>query len=200
MGRVGGKVAFITGAARGQGREHAVRLAEEGAKIIAIDICRDIPTAPYGGATPDDLAQTVKRVEAIGGEILSRQVDVRDAAALDNVVAEGIQAFGAIDIVSVNAGIAGYSQALDISDEVWQEMIDINLTGAWKTVRSATRPMVERGRGGSLILTASVAGLIAFPNLAHYSRQTRHRRTNESSRGRACAAPDPGKCGVPQPG
>jgi SDR family mycofactocin-dependent oxidoreductase len=169
MGRVGGKVAFITGAARGQGREHAVRLAEEGAKIIAIDICRDIPTAPYGGATPDDLAQTVKQVEAIGGEILSRQVDVRDSAALDNVVAEGIQAFGAIDIVSVNAGIAGYSPALDMSDEVWQEMIDINLTGAWKTVRSATRPMVERGRGGSLILTASVAGLIAFPNLAHYT-------------------------------
>jgi (+)-trans-carveol dehydrogenase len=124
MGRVGGKVAFITGAARGQGREHAVRLAEEGAKIIAIDICRDIPTAPYGGATPDDLAQTVKQVEAIGGEILSRQVDVRDSAALDNVVAEGIQAFGAIDIVSVNAGIAGYVPALDMSDEVWQEMID----------------------------------------------------------------------------
>jgi SDR family mycofactocin-dependent oxidoreductase len=169
MGRVEGKVAFITGAARGQGRSHAVRLAQEGADIIAVDVCHDIDTVPYDGATEADLAETVKMVESLDRRIVARQADVRDLASLRASVDAGLSEFGQIDIVIANAGIASFAPALDLTEDMWQDMIDINLTGLWKTVKAAAPSMVERGQGGSIILTSSVAGIIAFPALAHYT-------------------------------
>ncbi len=169
MGRVEGKVAFITGAARGQGRAHAIRLAEEGADIIAVDSCSDVETVPYAGATTEDLAETVKQVEALDRRILARRADVRDLGALQEVAAEGIAELGGIDIVCANAGIASFGPALDLDESTWQDVIDINLTGAFKTVKATVPHMIETGRKGSVILTSSVAGLIAFPNLAHYT-------------------------------
>lgn len=169
MGRVEGKVAFITGAARGQGRAHAIRLAEEGADIIAVDICDDIDSVPYVGANADDMEATVKEVEALGRRILARRADVRDLSALEEVVGEGIEEFGGIDIVCANAGIASFAPALELDEATWQDVIDINLTGTWKTVKATVPRMIETGRGGSVVLTSSVAGLIAFPNTAHYT-------------------------------
>ncbi len=169
MTRVENKVAFITGAARGQGRSHAIKLAEEGADIIAVDICTDIATVPYNGASEDDLTQTAKEVEALGRRIVCLKVDVRDLSALQAVAAEGAEHFGKIDIVIANAGIASFGSALELDENTWQTMVDINLTGAWKTVKATAPAMIERGAGGSVILTSSVAGLIAFPNLAHYT-------------------------------
>src|SRR5580704_3681196 len=169
MGRVEGKVAFITGAARGQGRSHAVRLAQEGADIIAVDVCHGFDSVPYDGATEADLAETVKMVESLDRRIVARQADVRDLASLRASVDAGLSEFGHIDVVIANAGIASFAPALDLTEEMWQDMIDINLTGLWKTVKAAVPPMVERGQGGSIILTSSVAGIIAFPALAHYT-------------------------------
>jgi SDR family mycofactocin-dependent oxidoreductase len=169
VGRVQGKVAFITGAARGQGRSHAIRLAQEGADIIAVDICQDVPGVPYPGATQADLDQTVKEVESLDRRIVAQQADVRDLAALQAAVDEGMAQFGHIDIVCANAGIGTFGPAMDLSEDDWQSVIDINLTGVWKTVKAAARPMVERGAGGSIILTSSTAGLVAFPNLGHYT-------------------------------
>jgi SDR family mycofactocin-dependent oxidoreductase len=169
MQRVEGKVAFITGAARGQGRSHAVRLAQEGADIIAVDVCHGFDTVPYEGATEADLAETVKMVESLDRRIVARQADVRDLGALQASVDAGLSEFGHIDIVIANAGIASFAPALDLTEEMWQDMIDINLTGLWKTVKAAAPSMVERGQGGSIILTSSVAGIIAFPALAHYT-------------------------------
>jgi (+)-trans-carveol dehydrogenase len=169
VGRVQGKVAFITGAARGQGRSHAIRLAQEGADIIAVDICQDVPGVPYPGATQADLDQTVKEVESLDRRIVAQQADVRDLAALQAAVDEGMAQFGHIDVVCANAGIGTFGPAMDLSEDDWQSVIDINLTGVWKTVKAAARPMVERGAGGSIILTSSTAGLVAFPNLGHYT-------------------------------
>lgn len=168
MQRLEGKVALITGAARGQGRAHAVGLAEEGADIIAVDICRDVETVPYPGATEDDLALTVKLVEALGRRISATVADVRDLSALQAAVSRGIDTFGGIDVVIANAGIGTFGPALELDEQTWQTMLDVNLTGVWKTVKAAAPAMLERGRGGSIILISSVAGLIAYPNEAHY--------------------------------
>ena len=132
-GRVAGKVAFITGAARGQGRSHAIRLAEEGADIIAVDICEDYATVGYGMATEADLAETVAMVESLDRRIVARQADVRDLASLQAAVDAGLAELGHIDIVIANAGIASFAPALDLTEDMWQDMIDINLTGLWKT-------------------------------------------------------------------
>ncbi len=169
MGRVEGKVAFITGAARGQGRSHAVRLAEEGADIIAVDICRSLPTVPFEGATPEDLRHTAKLVEELDRRIVVREADVRDLGQLQEAVQEGLSELGHIDIVCCNAGIGSVAPALEMDEEMWQETIDVNLTGVWKTIRAAVPPMVERRQGGSIIITSSVAGLFGFTNLANYS-------------------------------
>ena len=169
MGRVDGKVALITGAARGQGRSHAVRLAEEGADIVAVDLCADVGTTPYTGATEDDLAETVRQVEALGRRIVARLADVRDLTALSAAVREGVAELGPLDVVCANAGIASFGPALELDEDTWQEVLDINLTGVWKTVKAAVPAMVDRGAGGSVVLTSSIAGLIAFPNLAHYT-------------------------------
>ncbi|WP_161996337.1 SDR family NAD(P)-dependent oxidoreductase, partial [Rhodococcus sp. YH1] len=137
MGQLEGKVAFITGAARGQGRSHAVRLAQEGADIIAVDLCAQVDTVGYPLATADDLAETVRQVEALDRRIIAGQADVRDSAALKSAVDEGVAQLGRLDIVLANAGIASFAPVEDLTDEMWDDMIDINLTGVFKTVRAA---------------------------------------------------------------
>ncbi|MFT4232336.1 MAG: mycofactocin-coupled SDR family oxidoreductase [Leucobacter sp.] len=155
-GLLEGKVAFITGAARGQGRSHAVRLAEEGADIIAVDLCAQVETVGYPMATPEDLAETVNLVEALDRRILATQVDVRDRAALQSAVDIGVAELGGLDIVAANAGIAALS--LNPVEEEWQDVVDINLTGVYNTVEVAKAALIERG-GGSIVLTSSTAGL-----------------------------------------
>ena len=134
-----------------------------------MDVCQSFGTVPYDGATEADLAQTVKEVEALDRRIVARQADVRDLASLEAAVEEGLSQFGHIDIVCANAGIGSFAPALELSEDMWQDVVDINLTGVWKTVKATAPSMVERAQGGSIILTSSIAGLIAFPNLAHYT-------------------------------
>ena len=157
MGRVQDKVALITGAARGQGRNHAIRLAQEGADIIALDICAPLASAPYSLATAEDLQQTKKEVEAIGRRIVTIEADVRDERQLADAVRDGTSELGPIDILIANAGVALFS--VNQPHEVWQDTIDINLTGALNTVEAALPSMVERGAGGSIIFISSTAGL-----------------------------------------
>jgi (+)-trans-carveol dehydrogenase len=167
-GRVEGKVAFITGAARGQGRSHAITLAREGADIIAVDICAHIGSVPYPMATPEDLAQTVKEVEAAGRRIVATVADVRDYDALKEALDGGVAQLGRLDIVSANAGISSYGRAEELPEQTWQDMIDVNLTGEWHAAKAAIPHLRAGGRGGSIILTSSTAGLKPLPNLAHY--------------------------------
>jgi (+)-trans-carveol dehydrogenase len=167
-GRVEGKVAFITGAARGQGRSHAIRLAEEGADIIAVDICDQVGSVPYPMATPGDLTETVKEVEALDRRIVATQADVRDYGALKQALDDGVAELGRLDIVSANAGIASYGVAAELDETTWQDMIDINLTGVWHAAKAAIPHLIAGGRGGSIVLTSSTAGLLAIPNMAHY--------------------------------
>ena len=157
MGRVEGKVAYITGAARGQGRNHAVRLAEEGADIIAVDLCRQIDSAPYELGSPADLADTAKQVEALGRRIATFEADVRDEAALAHTVRQGVSEIGPIDIVIPNAGVALFN--VDEPHSAWQDTIDINLTGVFNTLQATIPGMVERGAGGAVVLISSTAGL-----------------------------------------
>jgi (+)-trans-carveol dehydrogenase len=166
-GRVEGKVAFITGAARGQGRSHAIRLAEEGADIIAVDICQQLDTVPYAMATAEDLAETVKQVEALDRRIVATQADVRDYGALKTAVDAGVAELGRLDIVCANAGIFSFSTE-GVDEASWKDMIDVNLTGVWHTTKVAVPHLIEGGRGGSIVLTSSTAGLMGFPNFAHY--------------------------------
>ncbi len=167
-GRVAGKVAFITGAAKGQGRSHAVRLAEEGADIIAIDICRQIDSVPYPIAGPDDLAQTVREVEALDRRIVAAQADVRDYAALQSALDAGVAELGRLDIVSANAGIFSLGALADLDEQAWQDVIDVNLTGVWHTAKAAI-PHLRASGGGSIILTSSDLGLHARPGTGHYT-------------------------------
>lgn len=169
MPRLADKVAFITGAARGQGRSHAVRLAEEGADIIAIDICQTIPTAPGPGPTPEDLADTVGAVKSLGRRALAAQIDVRDLAAMTGFVAESVGELGRLDIVLANAGIAGTGPTMEMDEQVWQTMMDINLTGVWKTLKASVPHVIAGARGGSVVITSSLAALTANEHTAHYS-------------------------------
>ncbi len=164
-----GKVALVTGAGRGQGRSHAVRLAGEGASIIALDICEPVNTVKYPLASKDDLEWTVEAIRQAGGSALAFQADVRDQDSLDRSVAEGIESFGRLDIVCANAGIFSLGRLWELSDETWQDMIDINLTGVWRTLRTGVPLMIEAGNGGSIIITSSIAGLKGTPNISHYS-------------------------------
>jgi SDR family mycofactocin-dependent oxidoreductase len=158
MGKLDGKVAFITGAARGQGRSHAVRLAQEGADIIAVDLCAQIDTVPYAMATPEDLEQTVKEVEALDRRIVASQADVRSLEQMQQAVREGVAQLGRLDIVLANAGIAPMGAEEDPARS-WQDVIDVNLTGVWNTLRAAAPVLVEQGEGGAIVLTSSTAGL-----------------------------------------
>ena len=166
-GRVAGKVALITGAARGQGRSHAVRLAAEGADIIGIDLCTDVASIPYPLATPDDLAETVRLVEATGARMVAAEADVRDPDALEAAVGNGVGRLGRLDIAIANAGVCTVQRWDEVTPEVWDAVIGINLTGAWNTCVAAIPALVEAG-GGSLILVSSVAGLKGQPFLAPY--------------------------------
>jgi len=167
MARLEGKVAFITGAARGQGRSHAVRLAEEGADIIAVDIASQIDTVPYAMATPEDLAQTVKEVEALGRRIVASRADVRDYDALKAVLDDGVARLGRLDIVAANAGIGSFGSLEELPEQVWQDMIDVNLAGAWHTAKAAI-PHLRAAGGGSIVITSSVGGLRGYPGVGHY--------------------------------
>ena len=168
-GRVDGKVAFITGAARGQGRSHAVRLAEEGADIIAVDICRGFEDSPAPPATPEDLAETADMVKNLDRRIVTAEVDVRDFDALKAAVDGGVEQLGGLDIVVANAGIGTTGVKLHkMTEDSWKETIDVNLGGVWKTVKSAVPHLLAGGRGGSVIITSSVGGLKAYPQVGHY--------------------------------
>jgi len=157
-GRLDGRVALITGAARGQGRSHAARLARDGADVIALDICRQIESVAYPMATPEDLAQTRREVEALGRRVLAVEADVRDAAALRATVAGGVAQLGGIDIVLANAGIGFVGD--DVDDErAFRDMIEVNLVGVWNTVHAAAPAMIEQGRGGVIVLTGSTLAL-----------------------------------------
>ncbi len=156
MGRLDGKVAFITGAARGQGRSHAVRLAEEGAAIIALDLCDQIPSVFYKMATKEDLDQTVADVQAAGGKILARVADVRDRDQVEAVYDAGVGVFGPVDIVLPNAGIM---PTIRSTRQAWFDAIDVMLSGVFNVIDTVVHDMIERGAGGSIIITSSTAGL-----------------------------------------
>jgi (+)-trans-carveol dehydrogenase len=167
-GRVEGKVAFITGAARGQGRSHAIRLAQEGADIIAVDALKDIDTVPYPMATEEDMHETVRQVQALGRRIVASPADVRDFDSLKIALDAGVKELGHVDIVSANAGILSFGAAHELSETTWAEMIDINLSGVWRTAKAAIPHLIEQGTGGSIILTSSVAGLRSYTGVGHY--------------------------------
>jgi SDR family mycofactocin-dependent oxidoreductase len=150
-----GRVAFITGAARGQGRAHAIRLGADGANVIAVDLCEQIASVPYPLATPEDLAATVKLVEDTGARIVAKQGDVRDRASLSSALQAGLDDFGRLDIVVANAGIA----PMQSGDDGWRDVIDVNLTGVYNTIKVAIPTMVRQGTGGSIVLISSAAGL-----------------------------------------
>lgn len=167
-GRFDGKVAFITGAARGQGRSHAVRLAHEGADIIAIDLCSDIDSAPYTLGTAEDLKVTVKEVEATGRNIVATRADVRDYNQVEHALAVGVSELGRLDIVSANAGIASYGVLEHMDPSVWRDILDVNLTGVFHTAK-ASIPHLRAAGGGSITITSSSAGLKGIENVGHYA-------------------------------
>ena len=163
-------MAFVTGAARGQGRAHAVRLAAEGADVVAIDVCGPISdTITYPAATSEELAETARQVEGTGRKVLAREVDIRDLAAQQQVVADAIEQFGRLDVVVANAGVLSWGRMFEMSEEQWDSVIDVNLNGTWRTLRAAVPAMIEAGNGGSIIVVSSSAGLKATPGNSHYA-------------------------------
>lgn len=166
-GRVAGKVAFVTGAGRGQGRAHAIRLAEEGADIIAVDVLSDYSTVGYAMSSQADLDDTVKQVEALDRRIVATKADVRDAAALKSAVDSGVAELGRLDIVCANAGICTVQSWDEVTPEVWADTLDTNLTGVWNTMVAAAPHLIAAG-GGSIICTSSTAGIKGLPFLGPY--------------------------------
>ncbi|MFZ2176496.1 MAG: mycofactocin-coupled SDR family oxidoreductase [Rhodococcus sp. (in: high G+C Gram-positive bacteria)] len=170
MGKLSGQVAFITGAARGQGRAHAVKMASEGADIIAVDLCAPVKSVGYEMATEADLAETVALVEAQGQRIASRVADTRDLDELQEAVDAGVAQFGRLDIVVANAGIAASAKmSWDLEPAEFREMMDINVTGVWQTTKVAIPHIMTGNRGGSIVLISSMAGLRGVPGILHYS-------------------------------
>ncbi len=168
-GRVEGKVAFVTGVARGQGRSHAVRLAQEGADVIGIDLCESVGTVPYSGPSEDDLEETRRLVEALDRRAVLTVADVRDLGAVSAAVEHGVAELGRLDVVVGNAGIFSAAPAHEMAEDTWLEMINVNLTGVWWTCR-ATIPHLMAAGGGSIVLTSSRVGFASgSPNLVHYS-------------------------------
>jgi SDR family mycofactocin-dependent oxidoreductase len=168
-GLLAGQVAFVTGAARGQGRSHALALAREGASIIAVDACAPIATVPYPLATKEDLQETADRVAALGVQVIHGVVDVRDLSGLETFASDAVGALGRLDVVCANAGISTPSPTLTMSEETWQTTIDVNLTGAWKTCRATVPHIIAGGRGGAVIITSSSATSMISGNIAHYT-------------------------------
>ena len=167
MGLLDGKVALITGGARGQGRAHALTSAREGADVVLVDIADQLETVPYAMATADDLAESVRQVEALDRRALAVTADVRDQGQLDEAVSRGIAEFGKIDILIANAGIWTQGPFWELSEQSWDEMIGVNLTGVWKSAKAVAPHMIER-QSGSIVITSSVNGLEPGMNYAHY--------------------------------
>lgn len=163
------KVAFVTGAARGQGRAEAVRFAQEGADIIAVDACIDFASTAYAGATRADLDETVRLVEATGRGIAATVADVRDFDALSRALAAGVERFGRLDVVVANAGICSGAKSWEITLEQWRETVDVNLTGVFHTAKAAVPYLIEQAEGGSVVFTSSVSGLKGTPFTGHYA-------------------------------
>jgi SDR family mycofactocin-dependent oxidoreductase len=169
-GRLADKVAFITGAARGQGRAHAVRLAREGADIIAVDIAGKLPDCvPYDSATPEDLAETTRLVEAVGRRIIASAVDIRDFDGLRETVDDAVALLGRLDVIVANAGISSPQAWNEITPDAFRDVLDINVTGTWNTVMAGAQKIIDGGRGGSIILISSAAGLKMQPFMVHYT-------------------------------
>jgi SDR family mycofactocin-dependent oxidoreductase len=165
-----GKVALVTGAARGQGREHSLALAREGASIIAVDICDQIRTVRYDMSTPDDLATTEKLVREVGGRILGRRADVRSLAEMQEAVRDGVAEFGRLDIVVANAGIgSGGRSTMRLSEQEWDDVVDVNLGGVFRTLKASVPAILEGGRGGSVVMIGSTAGVRGMRGIGHYS-------------------------------
>ena len=168
-GRVEGKVAFISGAARGQGRAHALRLAQEGADVIAFDAVAPVPSQGAPAASPEDLAETVRLVEALDRRIVARQADSRDLAALTRLVDDGVAELGRLDIVVANAGVQGNPAPIaDITAQEWENVLASNLTGVFNTVKAALPHLLSGGRGGAITFTSSSISLRAQPGLGPY--------------------------------
>jgi SDR family mycofactocin-dependent oxidoreductase len=164
-----GRVAYVTGAARGQGRSHCVRLARAGADVVAIDACGPVAADNgYPAATPEELAETVNLVEGEGRKILAREVDVRDAEGQQRIVAEAVEQFGRLDVVVANAGVLNWGRLWEISERQWQQTLDTNLTGLWHTIKATVPQMIEAGNGGSIVNISSAAGIKAVPGCGHY--------------------------------
>lgn len=168
MGRVDGKVALVTGAARGQGRAHAVRLAEEGADIIAFDLCKSIPGVQYELSTEDDLAKTVEMIESLDRRVHSQVGDVRSREDVQKLVADGLQELGKIDVLVCNAGIFMPKPVWEINDEEWDTQIGVNLTGVWRVVSGVIPSLIEAGNGGSIVITTSGSVNRNFGNMTSY--------------------------------
>ena len=173
-GRFEGKVVLITGAARGQGRAHARRFAAEGANVIAVDACAPIlPDVAYEAASVEDLQETARLVEQEGRGIVAHVADVRDQAALDAAVAEGLDRFGRLDVIVANAGVASYHLTWEVPEEHWATVLDVNLTGVWRTVKAGLPAMIDAGNGGAITFISSAAGLRGYSYLGHYAA-TKH--------------------------
>jgi (+)-trans-carveol dehydrogenase len=168
-GRVEGKVAFVTGAARGQGRSHAVRLAQEGADIIAVDICRGFADSTAPASTPEDLSETADMIKNLDRRVVTEIVDVREYDALKAALDNAVEQLGRLDIVVANAGIGTTGVKLHkMREDIWNETIDVNLGGVWKSVKAGVPHLLAGGRGGSIIITSSVGGTKAYPHVGHY--------------------------------
>lgn len=167
MGKLDGQVAFITGGARGQGRSHALALAGEGADVAICDIAAQLETVPYPLASEDDLAETVRQVEALGRRCVAVKADVRSTEQVEGAVEEALAELGRIDILLANAGVCGFGPFWEISDQMWDEMVDTDLTGVFKSMRAVVPHMIDRGYG-RIVATSSMGGRMGNPNLAHY--------------------------------
>jgi (+)-trans-carveol dehydrogenase len=163
------QVAVVTGAARGQGRSHALALAAEGANIIALDACAPIASVPYPLSTKEDLEETAEQVRAVGVQVIHGVADVRDLAGMEQFVSDAVASLGRLDIVCANAGISTPSPTLTMTEETWQTTIDVNLTGVWKTCRATVPHVIAGGRGGAVIITSSAATAMISKNIAHYT-------------------------------
>lgn len=169
MGSLDGLTVLVTGAARGQGRCHAVRCAEEGANVVALDLCADLSTIPYPLATEEDLAETASAVKEVGGRVHAEVADIRDLPGLTGAVERGVGVFGRLDCVIANAGVISSGRLDSMTAEQFEAMIDVNLVGAWKTARAAVPHLRAGGRGGSVIFINSLMGLKATQNIGHYA-------------------------------
>lgn len=171
MGLLDGKVAFVTGAARGQGRAHSVRLAREGASVIAIDIADEVSAHnTYTPASEADLKETARLLEQVGRPFVVETADVRDLGAVDQILDDAVARLGGrLDVVVANAGICNWGRFWEMSEEQWLTLVDVNLSGVWRTMKAAVPHMLSAGNGGSIITVSSVAGLKSLPGQAHYS-------------------------------